>query len=80
MKILLHIMLGIVIAGMTLWGVGACISRHFCPRHGARLARAATRGLRFWLLSLPRRGKAALGALAVFLNSRFLVHADSRFQ
>src|SRR5262245_595354 len=67
MKIFLRVVVGIVIAGMTLWGVGVLYFSPLLPEgwrpYGA-CGYAALTILAF--LFLPRRGRTAIGALAVF--------------
>src|SRR5215475_1518371 len=67
MKTFLRIVAGIVIAGMTLWGVGVLYYSPLLPEawrpYGAG-AYAALTILAF--LFLPRRGRTAIAALAAF--------------
>jgi len=73
MKILLRIILGIVIAGMTLWGVGLFYLSPLLPEGWRAFGAggyAVLTMLAFFLL--PRRGRTALAATVVFAMLVFL--------
>ncbi|MBM2805590.1 MAG: hypothetical protein HW419_3483 [Deltaproteobacteria bacterium] len=73
MKILLRIILGIVIVGMTLWGVGLFYLSPLLPEGWRAFGAggyAVLTMLAFFLL--PRRGRTALAATAVFAMLVFL--------
>jgi len=67
MKILLRIMLGIVITGMTLWGVGALYFSPLLPSAWRPIGAGGYAALTVAaFLFLPHRGRTGLGALAIF--------------
>ena len=67
MKILLRILLGIVIAGVTLWGVGALYFSPLLPEAWRPIGAGGYAAIIVAaFLFLPHRGRTALGALAVF--------------
>ena len=67
MKILLRILLGLVIAGITLWGVGALYYSPLLPEAWRPLGAGGYALLTLLaFIFLPRRGRTVIGSLAVF--------------
>jgi uncharacterized protein DUF4105 len=67
MKILLRIMLGIVIAGITLWGVGVLYFSPLLPEAWRPIGAGGYAALTILaFLLLRQRGRTAIGSVAVF--------------
>jgi len=67
MKILLRTLLGIVIAGMTLWGVGALYYSPLLPEAWRSVGAGGYALLTLLaFIFLPRRGRTVIGSLALF--------------